>query len=277
MARRLATQRANVAVFDPDPGRQQLAHHAGLTLAQDARHLIGCSDVVLVVVLDAVQLNTLLDAWLRPAEALSGKVVFLCSTIAPEQTLIAASRLHQAGAEVLDAPVSGGPQRALEGALSVMLAGKPSVIHRHQAWMPLLFSKQVTISEQIGDATKAKLVNNFLAGLHLHAAAQAFGLVKRLGLEPEQMLDLIQSSSGQSWMLGDRVPRALSDDLVPRAQLRVLTKDLALAVDLAHRYGANLSLGEHSLERYREACEQGWSLLDDAGLVQWAMELSPKG
>ncbi len=94
--------------------------------------------------------------------------------------------------------------------------------------------KRFVVGETIGDAAKAKLVNNLLAGINLVAGAEALALGAKLGLDPRATYELIRASSGASWIFEDRMARALVGDYAPaRAAAHLLTKDLGLATALA--------------------------------------------
>jgi putative dehydrogenase len=99
------------------------------------------------------------------------------------------------------------------------------------------------ISAQPGDAAKAKLVNNLMAGIHLMAGAEALALAERLGLDAQPDVRADLGELGQSWMFDDRMPRALAGDFEPRAQSHVLTKDVRLANEAAAAAGLSLPLG----------------------------------
>ena len=83
------------------------------------------------------------------------------------------------------------------------------------------------------------------------------------------MIDLVSASSGQSWMFEDRMPRALAGDYAPRAQTRVLTKDLSLVNALASEVGVNLPLGAITARLFASACDEGWADHDDAAVLEF--------
>ncbi len=266
----LSLQRAGSAVHvrDIDPAREQLARERGMQVHASAAALGRVCDVIFIVVVDAAQIDAVLDgsdgllAVLGP-----GKLVLTCSTISPEDAESIAARVIRTGAAAIDAPISGGPARAEQGSMSMMLAGPASALDAAAPVVAAVSGRHFVIGPIPGSASKAKLVNNLLAGIHLAAAAEAIALAERLGLDATQMADLIHASSGQSWMFDDRIPRAIAGDLHPRAQTRVLEKDLTLVGAVAARAGVVLPLGRAALDRFEAACADGWSLHDDASLL----------
>jgi len=113
-----------------------------------------------------------------------------------------------------------------------------------------------------------------LAGINLVAACEAFVLGLKLGLEPQQLFDLVQASSGGSWIFSDRMPRVLKNDYAARARLDILKKDLSLLLAVAKEQGYSAPLAQAAHAIFVRASEMGLGELDDAavakGYAQWA-------
>ena len=199
-----------------------------------------------------------------------GSCVMLCPTIAPHDTERIAATLAQYAIDCIDAPMSGGPARARDGTMSLMLAGAAAVIERHHTLIDALSSRVFRISERIGDGARTKLVNNLLAGINLAGAAEAMALADRLGLNLAQTLDVIEQSSGQSWIGVDRMRRMLAGDSVPRAHTALLDKDTHLALQMARAAQQPVPLGSLAADAFRHACDSGAALHDDACLFDFA-------
>ena len=259
-----------VSIRDIDPAREQLARDAGLEVAESAAAIGSRCDALFIVVVDAGQIDAVLTGPQGLLPALSpGKLVLLCSTISPVDSARFAAAIRATGAAVLDAPISGGPARAQAGTMSMMLAGDPVTLEHAAALLDAVAGKRFVISAQPGDAAKAKLVNNLMAGINLMAGAEALALAERLGLDAQQMAALISASSGQSWMFDDRMPRALAGDFEPRAQSHVLTKDVRLANEAAAAAGLSLPLGAMVSGLLQATCDGGWRTEDDAAALKF--------
>ncbi|HEX7435683.1 MAG TPA: NAD-binding protein [Caldimonas sp.] len=113
------------------------------------------------------------------------------------------------------------------------------------------------------------MVNNLLAAINLAGAAEALALAERLGLDPLRMQAVIEQSSGQSWIGGDRMPRALAGDLAPRVRTTLLQKDSRLALSMADAAGFDPVLGREAAALFAAACAAGLGELDDASLLQF--------
>jgi 3-hydroxyisobutyrate dehydrogenase len=164
--------------------------------------------------------------------------------------------------------MSGGPERARDGSMSLMLACQNAVLDKHRALVEMLSSKVFHISERPGDGARTKLVNNLLAGINLAGAAEALALAERLGLSVPRTLAIIEQSSGQSWIGSDRMRRAIHGDYMPRAHTSLLNKDTHLALGMAREAGYGSSLGEQAAALFARACENGLATMDDASVFE---------
>jgi 3-hydroxyisobutyrate dehydrogenase len=191
----------------------------------------------------------------------------LCPTIGPADVERFAARLADAGLACLDAPMSGGPVRARDGTMSLMVAGADAT---WAAWQPLLqhlAARLFRIGTRPGDGARTKLVNNLLAAINLAGSAEALALAQHLGLDGAQTLAVIGESSGASWIGGDRLPRALQGDFAPRAHTTLLAKDSALALAMAAQAGLQPALGTAAAAQFQAALAAGYAGDDDARLL----------
>ena len=119
----------------------------------------------------------------------------------------------------------------------------------------------------MGDGARTKLVNNLLAGINLVGAAEVMALADRMGLDLNTTLDVIEQSSGQSWIGSDRMRRAIAGDLAPRAHMTLLAKDTGLAIGAAQSVGFTGPLGEAASQVFAQAVRAGLAELDDGALL----------
>lgn len=273
IARNLHGRGHRLAVCDIDPVAIAAATAIGIEACDSPAALAARSDVLIVVVVDAAQID---DVLFGPEGVVAAKsrpaadrlCVMLCSTIAAEDTERFGARLAAHAVDVLDAPISGGPARAGDGSMSMMLAGDPSLLNRHDALLRAMAAKRFYIGPRLGDAARTKLVNNLLAGVNLVAAAEAMALGARLGLDRRALFDVISASSGASWIGSDRMARALDGDWVPRARAAILTKDVGLAVGMAGAAGIATPLGAEALKLFEATLAAGFADLDDAAVIR---------
>lgn len=273
MALNLIDRGHRVLVRDIRDAPEKQAVAAGAQVCASAAEMARCVDLMILVLVDAEQIESVLFGPDGAASALrANNRVMVCSTIAPADTERFSERLAGFGVELIDAPISGGPARARDGSMSIMLACPDTTLAELQPLLSAMATKLFHVGERIGDGARAKLVNNLLAGIHLSAAAEAFTLADRLGLDLRRLYDIVCASSGHSWILADRLGRALADDFAPRAQTRILTKDLGLATQAAALAGCQTPLGDRALELFRATCAQGMADLDDAAVLLGARQ-----
>ncbi|HSV51028.1 MAG TPA: NAD(P)-dependent oxidoreductase [Burkholderiaceae bacterium] len=269
MAGNLLAQGWPVQVCDIDAQKTRELEALGATVHSSPALLAAPSVVTIVCVVDAAQTQEVLFGPQGAALALQpGRAVMLCPTIAPHDVESFAQRLDALGVGTIDAPMSGGPARARDGSMSLMVAGQDAVLAQHGELLAALSSKVFRISARPGDGARTKLVNNLLAGINLVGAAEVLALAERMGLDLGSTLDVIEQSSGQSWIGGDRMRRAIADDYAPRAHVTLLQKDTRLAVEAAHAAGFSGPLGAMARDVFAKAGAAGFAEQDDAAIFK---------
>jgi len=270
MAGNLLAQAWPVWVRDTLAQREQELAALGARTAASPADMAHQVDLVIVCVVDAQQTDDVLfgPSGLTSAGKSRCRTVMLCPTISPESVESVAARLAQHGLAVIDAPMSGGPVRARDGSMSLMVACPDAVFDAHRELVEVLSNKLFRISERPGDGARTKLVNNLLAGINLVGAAEVLALAQRMGLDTSRTLDVMEQSSGQSWIGSDRMRRALRDDYAPRAHMTLLTKDTALAVQAAQAVGFQGPLGASASAVFAQAVQAGLAHEDDAALFK---------
>ena len=260
IAQRLIERGQAVQVCDVDPTRAPQVPEAAVAASPAA--MSGC-ELVIVVVVDAAQTRAVLDALPLPA----GATVMLCPTIAAEDTEAFAAQLAARGIGCIDAPMSGGPARARDGTMSLMVACSDALFSRWQPLLAHLASRLFRVGTKPGDGARTKLVNNLLAAVNLAGACEVLALAERWGLDAAKTLDVIEQSSGQSWIASDRLRRALACDTVPRAHVSLLAKDSGLAMAAAGDDAP--AVGGAAARLFAQAMAAGLAQEDDGALWRW--------
>ena len=269
MAANLLARGWPVRVHDLDGAKTRALEASGAVADANGAAVALASAAVIVCVVDAAQTEDVLFGADGVATALRpGQAVLLCPTIAPADVERFAARLAERGLYTIDAPMSGGPARARDGTMSLMVACPNTVFDEHRALIEALSSKVFRISERPGDGARTKLVNNLLAGINLVGAAEAMAMAERLGLDLSTTLDVIEQSSGQSWIGSERMRRALAGDYAPRAHVTLLEKDTRLAVEAAGAAGFAGPLGQRASQVFAQAHQAGLAGEDDAALFK---------
>jgi putative dehydrogenase len=270
MALRLRDLGYPVGVRDLDAAREHIARQQGATVPADAAAAARNCELLIVAVVDAAQTEAVLFGERGAVHGLArGATVMLCPTLAPQTVEGCAARLAGHGVHCIDAPMSGGPLRARDGTMSLMVACADAVYQRWQGVLQDLSTRLFRIGTAPGDGARTKLVNNLLAAVNLAGAAEAMALSQALGLDPAATLAVIEQSSGQSWIGSDRMRRALAADPSVQAHLALLAKDSALAIAMASQAGAQPPLGQAAAATFAAACADGLAAADDSALWAW--------
>jgi len=264
--------RAGFAVHVRDVRRdaETTAQALGASAHPSAASVVAACPISIVLVVDATQVDDVLFGNRGAASAnASEHLVLIGSTIAPDDVARAARRAADGALEVVDTPVSGGPARASDGTMTMMVAGSAAALDRCAPVFAAIAGKVFRVGATPGDAARFKVINNMLAAVNLAAGAEAMALAVKAGLDPQLVFDVVNASSGASWILGDRMSRALAGDYAPRAAARILAKDVALAVDLARRHGLDSQFANAARAAFDATVAAGFAEHDDAAIYQW--------
>jgi L-threonate 2-dehydrogenase len=257
IAKALLAKGFSVAVRDLVDERERAAIQAG------AVRLGGDVDVLVSVVVDAEQTRAVIEEHGGRASAF-----MMCSTIAPSDSERFAAALRAVEVEMLDAPISGGPARAHAGTLSMMASGSDTAFERCRPVIDAICARSFAIGRKAGDGSRMKVVNNMLAAANLAAGCEAMAMAALMGLNLKQAAEVIQASSGASWMFGDRMARALEADYSPKAAARVLLKDVGLFVHAARHLGLTAPMAECAREIFADTVARGYAEEDDAAVLK---------
>ena len=272
MATRLA-ERFAVRGFDIAAERVALAAEAGVTPAPSAADAVDGADAVLVAVRTGAQLEALLfgEDGLAPHLA-DGAVVILTSTVGTDGTDAIAAQLAAHGAQLVDAPLSGGPVRAGEGDLLIVVGATPTALETARPVLDQLASTLSIVGDKPGDGQALKTVNQLLCGVHIAAAAEALALADALGLDRARTLDALTAGAANSFMLGNRGPRALQaydeDGAEVLSRLDIFVKDLGIVGDAARRAHLSTPVAAAAEQLFLLGEAQGLGALDDSAVIR---------
>jgi 3-hydroxyisobutyrate dehydrogenase len=168
-----------------------------------------------------------------------GLVVIDMTTQSPEATRRIAARLAEAGVALLDAPVSGGEQGAIEGTLSIMAGGDEAVFERCRPVFEAL-GRKIVYCGPSGSGQLVKLCNQVAVALTNLGVCEAITLCLRSGVDPERMLEALSAGAAASWQLTNLGPKILARDFRPGFKAAHQLKDLTHALEAGARAGAPL-------------------------------------
>jgi 3-hydroxyisobutyrate dehydrogenase len=266
MARNIHARGLLRAVFNRSPAKADaLAAELGIEAAASAAELARRCDVIVTCVTADADVIALCNAFASAARP--GLVVVDTSTIASASAQQAAAVLRAAGADLIDAPVSGGVEGAKHGALSVMAGGEAASLERARPVLDCI-AKRITHMGPVGAGQNTKAVNQvFVAGI-AEAVCEGLALGEALGLAPERLLPTLQAGAANCWFLEKRGATMLRNEFSVGFKLALLVKDLHIVKALAQGAGIDASLIEKSLVDFSELKRRGHGDEDISALIR---------
>lgn len=268
MSRRLVEAGYRVSGYDLSESARHTAGAHGVDEAPDLAAVAkGADMVVLMLPNSAVVAAVLNDAALLDGLA-EGALVVDMSSSEPVRTQELAARLGRSGVRMLDAPVSGGVAGAETGKLTIMVGG--AAVDLEDARPCLERLGRVVHAGPIGAGHAIKALNNLLSATHLWATSEAMIAGRRFGLDPEVMLAIFNASSGRSGSTDNKWPNfILPGTFNSGFGLRLMVKDMGIALGLAHQVGTPSPLGETALRLWQEAAEGLAPSADHTEVARW--------
>jgi 3-hydroxyisobutyrate dehydrogenase-like beta-hydroxyacid dehydrogenase len=223
---------------------------AGATRAKSPKEAAAASDFLLTMVSDPPALEEVLWGPAGALQALKRGAIYMdSSTISPALARKIATACGERGARFLDAPVTGGDWGAKKGELLFMIGGDAATVKDAEPILGVMGKKWFHLGAY-GAGQTIKLAMNLILALQVDALAEALALVTRAGLQGEKLIEVLQSSMARSGVLDVKAPNLLKGEYVPSFPLRLMHKDLGLALDLANQLGVALPATAAAREIY---------------------------
>jgi L-threonate 2-dehydrogenase len=226
-------------------------------------------DIVVCVVLNAAQTETVMFGKDGMLETLAKDTVFVSSaTMDPEVAKRLAKQLEATGRHYLDAPISGGAQRAAQGELTILASGSTAAFAKARPVLDAMAAKLYELGDAAGQGAAFKMINQLLAGVHIAAASEAITFAARQGLDLQKVYEVITASAGNSWMFENRMPNVIAGDYKPRSAVEIFVKDLGIVQDMARNARFPAPLASAALQMFLMASASGMGRDDDASVAR---------
>jgi len=269
IAKTLRNHGFNVHVCDVRPGSAEaFAKDGGVAMANPAE-LAGACPVLVSVVVNAAQTESVLFGDNGAAAAMpAGSTFVMCSTVDPNWSIGLEARLAEQGVLYVDGPISGGAAKAASGAMTMMTSATPAAYAAADHVLDAMAGKVYRLGDKAGAGSKVKIINQLLAGVHIAAAAEAMALGLREGVEPEGLYEVITNSAGNSWMFENRMAHVLAADYTPLSAVDIFVKDLGLVLDTARASKFPLPLASTAHQMFMQASTAGYAKEDDSAVIK---------
>lgn len=225
-------------------------------------------DSVLVLVVNAAQVNTVLFKTGLAAALKANTPVMVSATISAEDAKQIAVKLAEHDLVMLDAPVSGGAVKAEAGEMTIMASGAQSTFDELEPVLNATAAKVYNIGEAIGLGATVKIIHQLLAGVHIAAGAEAMALAARANIPLDLMYDVVTNAAGNSWMFENRMKHVVEGDYSPKSMVDIFVKDLNLVSDTAKDLKFPLPLSSAALNMFLSASNAGFGQEDDSAVIK---------
>lgn len=274
MAKNLLKAGYHVTIFaNKKEVRQELAE-AGAEVALSIKDLAEKTEVIITMLPDSPDVKQVIlgkDGVLEGAK--EGTIIIDMSSISPIVSQEIAKKLKDKGIEMLDAPVSGGESRAIDGTLAIMLGGHLEVFEKVKDILDVMGSSIVRVGE-IGSGNVTKLANQIIVALNIAAMSEALVLSTKAGVDPEKVYQAIKGGSAGSSVLDNKFPLVMKGDFKPGFRLELHIKDLINALGTGDEIGVSLPLTSQILEIMQTLETDGKSQEDHSGIIQYYEKLA---
>ncbi|NJD09806.1 MAG: 2-hydroxy-3-oxopropionate reductase [Gemmatimonadetes bacterium] len=274
MARNLLKAGYPLVVYDLNPAPVAELVAAGAAAGTSCADVAARADVIITMLPNSPDVR---QAVLGPGGVLEGAapgaVVVDMSSIAPLASREIATVLAERDVAMLDAPVSGGEPKAIEGTLAIMVGGPEPVFERVKGILSHMGASVTRVGE-IGSGNVAKLANQIIVGLNIAAVGEAMVLATKAGVDPAKVFQAIRGGLAGSTVLEAKMPLVLARNFKPGFRIELHVKDLANAVETAASLGVPSPLSAEVLRIMRVLQQSGHAREDHGGLVQYYEQLA---
>jgi 3-hydroxyisobutyrate dehydrogenase len=268
MALNLAKQGFPLVVHDIDPAKVEPLRARGAKVADSPEAVSAATDRTISMVETTAQAEAVITGEhgiIRTASA--GHIVISMSTIDPLVARRMGDALAARGVAMLDAPVSGGTERANSGELSVIAGGPAETFEACRDLFKAMGTKIFHVGG-LGQGLAMKLVNNMLVQVNMVAVAEALVLGVKAGLDPKTIYEVVRVSTGTSSAFERGAARMLARDFSPAGTVDISFKDQELETAFAKQLGAPLLLANVSQQVYQMARAAGLGKQDGTAIIQ---------
>ncbi len=268
MCKNLIKAGYDVVVIDRRPEVTAELTVLGAASAKTPKDVAAQADVIITMLPNSPQVKEVAlgeNGIIEGAKA--GAVLVDMSSIAPLAAREVAGALAEKKIDMLDAPVSGGEPKAIDGTLSVMVGGKKEIFERcHDMLMSMAASAVLT--GDIGAGNTTKLANQVIVALNIAAMSEALVLASKAGVEPELVYQAIRGGLAGSTVLDAKAPLVMDRKFDPGFRINLHIKDLANALETSHEIGVPLPLTASVMEIMQALKVDGKGDLDHGGLIR---------
>lgn len=274
MAKNLIKAGYDLVVYDIMPAPVKDVTGEGAETAGSCKEIAERSDIIITMLPDGPDVEAAVLGENGVADGVKkGAILIDMSSIAPAVSQKVAAELEKKGVEMLDAPVSGGEPKAIDGTLAIMVGGKQEVFDKVEDILKVMGGSAVLVGD-IGAGNVTKLANQIIVGINIAAMSEAMVLATKAGFDPEKVYNAIRGGLAGSTVLDAKVPLALDGNFKPGFRIELHIKDLKNAMNTAHDLSCPSFLTGQVMEIMQALKVDGKAKDDHGGLIQFYEKLA---
>ena len=274
MAKNLLKAGYSLTVYDIVPEKTKEVVEAGASEGSSSKDVAEKSEIIITMLPNSPEVK---DAVLGAGGVLdgakAGTILIDMSSIAPLASQEISSKAKEKGVIMLDAPVSGGEPKAIEGTLAIMVGGPQETFDEVKDILSIM-GASVTLVGEIGSGNMTKLANQIIVALNIAAMSEAMVLAAKAGVNPEKVFQAIRGGLAGSTVLDAKMPLVLKGNFKPGFRIELHIKDLANALDTAHGIGVSVPLSAAVMEVMQALKVDGKGVDDHGGIIQFYEKLA---
>ena len=274
MSRNLLKAGYSLVVYDVSPAPVTELTQAGAAEGSSCAGTAAQADIIITMLPDGPEVETaVLGAGGVLEGARPGSVVIDMSSISPMVSQKVAAACETKGVDFLDAPVSGGEPKAIDGTLAIMVGGKPEVFERVE---PILrkMGSSVTLTGAVGAGNVTKLANQIMVACNIAAMGEALVLATRAGLDPEVVFNAVKGGLAGSTVLNAKAPMVIARNFKPGFRIALHEKDLRNALLAAEAMKVSLPFTSLAQQILIALMNEGKGNLDHSAIVTFIERLA---
>ena len=269
MAKNLLKAGHELVVYDHNKAAIADLVSAGATGAESGKEVASLSQVVITMVPNSPHVRAAVLGENGVAEgAKPGTVLIDMSSIDPTESKAIGAELEKFGIEMLDAPVSGGEPKAIDGTLSVMVGGKKELFDKYYDMLMVMAGSVVYVGG-LGSGNVAKLANQIVVAVNIAAVSEALTFARKAGTDPELVYRAIRGGLAGSTVMDAKAPMILNRSFKPGFRVELHIKDLNNALNAAHAISSPVPLTGQLMEILQGVKADGLEMEDHASIVKY--------
>ena len=263
-----------LVVFDLNKSNVEAVAALGAAAGESIADVAGRCAVVVTMLPNSPQVESVVcgEGGVLSA-AKSGTVVIDMSSIAPAASQRVAAACAAKGVRMLEAPVSGGEPKAIDGTVSFMCGGDEALFEEMKPVLQLM-GRDIVLCGGAGAGNTTKLANQIVVALNIAAVAEAFMLAKRAGVDPNTVMAAIKGGLAGSTVMNAKGPMMLENNTKPGFRIDLHIKDLNNVLETAHAFGAPVPLTAQVMEMMQVLRADGMGQSDHSALAKYYEKLA---